>query len=184
MASRRRNGNDGTDIVLAKERVLQSEHTTHGATDNSRNLLDTEVVQDELVDVHVVPHGSEREFRSIVAILRLTILVGDRARTTVRAAQAVQADDEEPGDIKGLTRSSEEWAPPIGDIGTPTQSVADHQGIVALGRQNATGRIGDRHIVKSNTGLEGEGGNDRNGLFLNQGRIWVLRLGIDSLYGI
>lgn len=136
------------------------------------------------MDVHIIPYGSEREFRSVVAVLRFAVFVGDGAGTTVRATQTVQADDEESGNIKGLARSSQEWAPPVGDIGAPAQGMTDHQDVVTLGRQNATSSIGDGDIIKSNARLECEGRNNRNRLILNQGGIWVLRLGIDSLYGI
>lgn len=134
--------------------------------------------------LHVVTDSGQRELWSVVTTLRFAVLVGHGAGTPVRATQTVQTDYEEPRHVECLARATQERAPPIGDIGAATQSVTDDQGIVTLGRESASSGIRNGHIMKCDTGLEGERWNDRNVLILDQAGVGVLRLRIDSLYGI
>jgi len=62
-------GYNAANIVLSKVGELKDEHTTHGASNYCSDLLDTQIVQDKLEDVDIVPDGGQRELRAVVLVL-------------------------------------------------------------------------------------------------------------------
>lgn len=45
--------------------------------------------------LYIVAYGCERKLWSINLVLRISVLAGDRTRTSIRTAQAVHADNKE-----------------------------------------------------------------------------------------
>lgn len=124
----------------------------------------------------VIAYCGERKFGTISAIVHVSILGRHRAGGAVRTTQAVHADHEEAGYIEGSSVPAEQRAPPVTDIGTACQGVANDHGIVPVGRQFAFGGIRNRHMLECDTRLESERGYDSDLLVWDQTRERVLRL--------
>lgn len=165
MASGSGNRDNSPHVVLPKVGILQREHTTHGASNHGSNLFHTDVIQYDFVDsmsgqhafnhqrakplvslLHIIADGSQREFRPVITLFWITVLVRHSTGTSVRTSQAVQTDDEKSRHIKSLAGSAQQGAPPIGYISAATQCMANDQGIVTVGRQLAAGCVGDMDI--------------------------------------
>ena len=116
----------------------------------------------------IVPDGRQREVWAISSFLWIAIDVRDGGRRAIRAAQAIQADEEEPRCIEGFTLATDEGAPPVSAVGTAGEGMADHEGIVSFGVEGAFGRVGDGDIVEDVAGFEGEGGDDGDSLVGDQ----------------
>lgn len=74
---------------------------------------------------HVIPDGSQWKFRPVMAFCRVTVPVRNGTGTSVRTSQAVQTNNIEASGIECLTRPSEKRAPPVRDVGTTAQRMAD-----------------------------------------------------------
>jgi hypothetical protein len=83
---------------------------------------------------HIISNGRQREFGTVSAQHGIAVFVGDGACAPVGTAQAVQANDKEARLVEGLSGTSQQRTPPIGDISAPAEGVADHQGIVTARR--------------------------------------------------
>ena len=134
--------------------------------------------------VDIVSYGRERELGSVLALAGVAIFVRDWTCTAVGTSEAIQTDYEESGNVEGLPWTAHEWAPPVCDICTAAECMAYNEGVVSLGIQLASFRVCDGYIMKSDARFEGEGRDDCDLLFGNEGCERVLRLGGDSLYGI
>jgi hypothetical protein len=132
----------------------------------------------------VISYGREGKLRAISAIVHVPILGSHRASGTVRATQAVHADDEEARYIEGSSVATKQRAPPVTDIGTARQGMANDHGIVPVGRQFTFGGVRNRHILKCDTRFKVERGYDRDLLVWDQTRERVLRLRSDSFLDV
>lgn len=132
----------------------------------------------------IIPYSCQRELRSVSFLGRISILTSDWAGTAVRTAQAVQANHKEPCDVKGSSPSAHQRTPPVTDIRAASQRMAYNHSIVPVGRELSTYAVGNWHIAERYTGFKNEGRDECNVLIRYKGRIRVLRLLGDSLYGI
>jgi hypothetical protein len=85
-----------------------------------------------VVSLDIISNGGERKLRTISPLTGIAILVCHRTSTTIWTSQAIQTDDEESGDIEGLTRTAHERAPPICDICAPAEGMTYDQDIVSV----------------------------------------------------
>lgn len=182
MARRRGNRHDTAHIFGSKVCKLEHQHATHGATNDCRALRHAQVVQQQPLQAavvcqprpdaahlmlsqnlpHIVAYCREGELGSVPALARVAVAARDGARGAVRAAERVDADDEEARHIKRAPVCSQQRTPPIGHVGAAAKRVADDHGIVAARRQLALCAVGDGYIVQSDARLEREGGDDGN----------------------
>lgn len=82
----------------------------------------------------IIAYGGEWELRAISAVIDVPILGCHRAGRAVGTAQAVHANHEEAGYIKGSSVATKQRAPPVTDIGTACQGMANDHGIVPIRR--------------------------------------------------
>lgn len=111
---------------------------------------------------NIIANGCQRKFGTICVILRVAINGSDRTGGPVRAAKTVHADNEKPRNIKGSAIASQQWAPPVTDIGTSCESMADHHDIVSVWGELALGGVRNRNIVKNIARLKSELWDDGN----------------------
>ena len=159
VACGRGDGGDGAHVVAAEVGKLQHEHAAHGAAHDGRDLLDAQVIEDEPEKVDVVADRCQRKLGP-VALVGVAVACRHRARAAVRAAQAVQAHDEEPRRVEGLARPAQQRPPPVAHVGAPRQRMADDHGVVPAGREGAVRLVCHRDIVDDDPRLELEFGDD------------------------
>ena len=82
--------------------------------------------------LHIIPDGSQWEFRPISFSARVPINARNRARTSIWAPQAVETDYKESSGIECFARATHQWAPPIRNISAAGQSMTDDYGIVSF----------------------------------------------------
>lgn len=80
--------------------------------------------------------------------------------------------------------ATKQRAPPVTDIGTACQGMANNHGIVSVGRQLALGSIRNRHMLECDTRFKSERGYHSNLLVWDQTRERVLRLRSDSFLDV
>ena len=130
--------------------------------------------------LYVVPDGSEGELRAVPAPLWVIVLAGDGAGCSVRAAQCIEADNEETRSVESPTGTTQKRPPPVGYVCAASQGMADDHAVVAVGRQLAPRGVGDGHIMESDTRFEGEGRDNGYLLVGDKSRERILRLRASS----
>lgn len=79
----------------------------------------------------IISYGGERELWAILTLRRIAIFIRDRTGASVRTAQTVQTDHEEPCHVKGLTWTAHKRTPPVSHVCAATQCMAYDKRIVS-----------------------------------------------------
>lgn len=124
----------------------------------------------------VVAYRRQRELGAILATTDVTIFGRYRTGRAIGTAQTVHADDEKAGHVEGPPIAAQERTPPIAHVGTSSQGVAYHHGVVPFRRELAPGRVCHGDIVEGYARLKGKRGDDGDVLVRDQGHEWVFRL--------
>lgn len=82
---------------------------------------------------NIVPNCGQGELGPVDSLVRVAIFVRDRAGAAIGAAQAVQTNDKKLANIERLAGTTEQGAPPVANICTAAQGMADHKHIVSGG---------------------------------------------------
>jgi len=79
--------------------------------------------------LNIISYRSQWKFGAISLLIRISILASDRTCTAIRTPQAVQANHEKPRQVERSSWPTHQRSPPIADISTPGQRMADNHGI-------------------------------------------------------
>jgi hypothetical protein len=104
------------------------------------------------------------------------VVGGDGTRCPVRAPKTVEANDEEPRRVECPPWTSQQRTPPVRNISTSRQGMANNHGIVPIRRQLTPCGICHGDVVQSHPRFKGKGGDNCYLLIRNKSRKWVLRL--------
>lgn len=102
----------------------------------------------------IVPDRCEGELGPVSPLADIAVFCGNGTSSAVRTAETVHADNEEARGIEGSARTPKERAPPVTDICTAGQGMADDHGIVSGRRKSPSSGVGDGDIFEDDAGFQ------------------------------